>query len=372
MNKKAHVTLLQVLIAVVITGVGIALFIGAANAIVNLWIERDEACGDSKHFVENLAISIDQVVSGKKDYDIEYIDIENSCILYGFGSENGNIEQYRPVSCVGRGCICICTESECSNSVSCMKIDDVKLINDIDKPFSAKGFKKLYIYKSDDVVIITEKRPAFLGEEVVVEETEPEETSVSLIGLDWDLPFDYIRTGTQIIFLNGVEYKNDKFCHPYFEDRECSLPYYADRYKGIHRGVDINADAGISVKAIADGEVIKVSSCTYVLHKGQGIYSNKEYTSIYCHVNGDESLIGKEVKKGDVIGTVLNMGESSHLHLEMYNKRVEVAAYSSYYRECGCSNDDECDNMLTKTGGACEILENDNYLIDGGKFFGLY
>ncbi|MFH1332143.1 MAG: transglycosylase SLT domain-containing protein [archaeon] len=102
--------------------------------------------------------------------------------------------------------------------------------------------------------------------------------------------------------------------------------YYPNRCESIHRGMDIYAKRnGAPVLAIADGELFAVKDCTYILH----IIEGEQYTSIYCHVKGDTSLIGKKVKQGDKIGTVNY--NPPHIHLEIYKGKVTSAAPTSKY-----------------------------------------
>lgn len=101
--------------------------------------------------------------------------------------------------------------------------------------------------------------------------------------------------------------------------------YYPGRCESIHRGMDIYAKKnGAAVMAIADGTLFAVKSCTYILHNING----QQYTSAYCHVKGDTSLIGKTVKKGQQIGTV-DYPATPHVHLEIYKGKVDSAAETS-------------------------------------------
>jgi len=107
---------------------------------------------------------------------------------------------------------------------------------------------------------------------------------------------------------------------------EYNPTYYPNRCESIHRGMDIYTKKnGVAVLAIADGELFAVKDCTYILHTIEG----QQYTSIYCHVNGDTSLIGKKVKQGDKIGTVNY--NPPHVHLEVYKGQVTSAAPTSKY-----------------------------------------
>ncbi|MFH1210707.1 MAG: M23 family metallopeptidase [archaeon] len=121
--------------------------------------------------------------------------------------------------------------------------------------------------------------------------------------------------------------------------------YYPNRCQSIHRGMDIYATKnGVPVLSIADGELFAVKDCTYVLHTIEG----QQYTSAYCHVKGDTSLIGKTVKKGQQIGTVNY--NPPHIHLEIYKGKVTSAAPTSKYESttaCIAWNQDP--NLLNPT-----------------------
>jgi len=391
MNKKADAEIsLKFLVALVLSIIVIVfLFTKAAAFVSTLFYNQKGECDETKVFVDNLVKSAGQILSGEKERDIEYLNIQKGCIVYSLNSDNLDNVQHRPQKCYSKTCICACKEKDCEHDFYCSVLDNLDFINDNEgRPILFKGsftllnpkneelfyngIKKVYIYKSGENIIISDETDYSEAEYVPEEEVEDmEEPLISTIGLEWDLPFDYEYVGYEIRFLGDVEYRGDEFNHPYFDGYEPFM--YLHRYMSIHRGVDIFAPVDMKVKSIADGVLEKVGDCTYVLHQGVGDFDEEQYTSIYCHVDGDENLIGQKVKKGDVIGTIRNLGESSHLHLEMYSKWVSVAAASSKYSTCSCSNDIECDERLVVSDNdACKILDNDQYLIDGGKFFGLY
>ena len=96
-----------------------------------------------------------------------------------------------------------------------------------------------------------------------------------------------------------------------------------------HAGVDIAADRGTPVKAVADGVISDVRNDSYygitvVVDHGNGI------ESLYRNLASDETVtVNQKVKQGEVIGSVGNtaMDESAeqpHLHLEVLEKDVSV------------------------------------------------
>ena len=136
-----------------------------------------------------------------------------------------------------------------------------------------------------------------------------------------------------------------------------SSKYYPERYKSIHRGVDIYAKQGADVLSIAAGEIIDDSgTCINIYHK------SLDYTSIYCHIKKDSSIKkGNEVKIGQKIG-IIDYPSAPHLHLTIYSgKRINSAPYSSSYSLCGCTDTPTCD-ANKKLG--CQTLSDDQYLVN--------
>ena len=98
-----------------------------------------------------------------------------------------------------------------------------------------------------------------------------------------------------------------------------------------HTGVDIVAELGSEVMAVADGTVTNVwedpfmGTCISIAHSGNAV-------SIYKNLEkevGDGIIIGCAVKAGDVIGTVgetaMNeIAQEPHLHYEMTIKDKSV------------------------------------------------
>ena len=111
-----------------------------------------------------------------------------------------------------------------------------------------------------------------------------------------------------------------------------------DRYHpGGHRGVDYNYSAGIPVRAISDGRVIKVlngQKNTYPNGGGPvlGNYvavltkanNGDDYTVFYGHLKTPKVVEGKNVVRNDVVGLAGNTGYSTgaHLHLQINKGRT--------------------------------------------------
>lgn len=89
-----------------------------------------------------------------------------------------------------------------------------------------------------------------------------------------------------------------------------------------HSGVDITAELGDAVKAVADGEVEKVSNDPRF---GQIVVVNhgNNVRSIYCNLASNVPVkVGQKVKQNDVIGSVGDTAafenvEETHLHFEI-------------------------------------------------------
>ncbi len=88
-----------------------------------------------------------------------------------------------------------------------------------------------------------------------------------------------------------------------------------------HDGIDIQADVGTDVKAVADGSVKTVSSTP--LGKTVTIEHDNAYTSIYANLDENVNVkADQKVKAGDTIGkvgktSVAEQFMDSHLHFEL-------------------------------------------------------
>ena len=110
------------------------------------------------------------------------------------------------------------------------------------------------------------------------------------------------------------------------KNHDLTTPVYSSTMQEyrVHRGVDIAAELGTPVCAVADGTVKDVYKdplmgwCVSLSHKG-----NAE--SLYCNLSEgvkDSLAVGASVKSGQVIGAVgesalLELADEPHLHFEM-------------------------------------------------------
>ncbi len=91
------------------------------------------------------------------------------------------------------------------------------------------------------------------------------------------------------------------------------------KVKGIHNGIDIKANEGVSVMASASGIAIKVANeekwgNIVIIDHGNG------YQTWYAHLKGFNVKEGESVQKGQIIGFVGTSGSSTgyHLHFEVH------------------------------------------------------
>lgn len=114
----------------------------------------------------------------------------------------------------------------------------------------------------------------------------------------------------------------------------------------FHRGLDIPAEEGTPLFAIADGKVLKAGSYSsytdpliQVQHKRPGYKSCSGgggcYTSHYMHVSGWVVSEGDTVAKGDLIGYsgVSSAGQHAHLHFEIRDAPGKHDATSRWSRD---------------------------------------
>lgn len=98
----------------------------------------------------------------------------------------------------------------------------------------------------------------------------------------------------------------------------------------MHTGIDIDINAGSTVRASQDGEIIKQgtdeSFGNYIIikHKGQ-------FSTCYAHLESFKKAEGEYVKKGDEIGEAGSTGQVTgpHLHFEIRKgeERVDPLKY---------------------------------------------
>ncbi len=149
----------------------------------------------------------------------------------------------------------------------------------------------------------------------------------------------------------GMDCPPERFGDPAFHDAPISssfgprqLPSEGFRYD-FHRGIDLPADIGTPLFAIADGEVIKAGPhpsfddpVIEIRHFRPGYGSCGAgggcYSSMYLHVSGWEVMPGDPVSKGDYIGLSGESGSGfAHLHFEIRDAPPADPS-SSWQKEC--------------------------------------
>lgn len=96
-----------------------------------------------------------------------------------------------------------------------------------------------------------------------------------------------------------------------------------------HTGIDILAELGTNVKAIAEGEVIEISKSNFYGNTVKIKHAN-EYVSVYANLDDDIKVAKNDkVQKGEVIGIVgvTSYGEiadESHLHFEILKSNETI------------------------------------------------
>ena len=152
----------------------------------------------------------------------------------------------------------------------------------------------------------------------------------------------------------------DIFNHP-ADTQYYRAGFYPNRRDSAHRGMDIYAPNGTTVRAIADGQVLRTSrEWVYVKHplpSGVSVTSIKGIADqgfivvAYGHISPKISA-GATVTKGQKIAEVNY--SVPHVHLEIYNREITEAAPSSKIDGSNCcanrTEDDYLVNPITIIG----------------------
>jgi murein DD-endopeptidase MepM/ murein hydrolase activator NlpD len=107
------------------------------------------------------------------------------------------------------------------------------------------------------------------------------------------------------------------------------------KIRKFHQGIDFTAPVGTPVYATGAGRV----ALTERSRRGSGnkiiIDHGYGYKSVYAHLNDIEVRLGRDVKRGDVIGTVGNTGLSAgpHLHYEVLLNDEPVNPVNFFFLE---------------------------------------
>jgi murein DD-endopeptidase MepM/ murein hydrolase activator NlpD len=97
------------------------------------------------------------------------------------------------------------------------------------------------------------------------------------------------------------------------------------RYRGLHRGIDIGAPTGFPVVASDSGWVARVGWSEYGYGKYIVIDHGNGFQTLYAHLSAILVELGQSVAKGQRIGSIGSTGRStgSHLHFEIRKNGVQ-------------------------------------------------
>jgi murein DD-endopeptidase MepM/ murein hydrolase activator NlpD len=158
-----------------------------------------------------------------------------------------------------------------------------------------------------------------------------------------DIQDDSINVG-DILFLPGAKMRSDDlkmalgelFIYPVRGRLSSPFGWRKDPFTGqrrYHSAIDLAANAGVPVKAAADGKVTTVAYSSVfgnyiIITHGGG------FQSMYAHLNSTNVKEGERVTQGEKIGGVGSTGRSTgpHLHLAIYKngRAVNPLEYIKY------------------------------------------
>ena len=193
-------------------------------------------------------------------------------------------------------------------------------------PFSYKLIKKrikMANYKSKPLIKLTLIIPVLIGAAILT-------TSAVKIGSIQSESLDYILIEGE----NNEELTSSTFIVPINENTLKKVlgwgyrvhPIYKD--KRLHGGIDYTAPTNTPVYASQSGTVSMVSKGK--LKSGYGkrieLQHDKNYKTVYAHLNGFNIKEGQQVDQGDIIGYVGNTGGSTapHLHFEIHKNGKKI------------------------------------------------
>lgn len=109
------------------------------------------------------------------------------------------------------------------------------------------------------------------------------------------------------------------------------------KVRKMHYGMDFTAPVGTPVYATGDGKVVETSGSARS-RVGYGLMVKVDhgygYETLYAHLNSFNVKVGKEVKRGEIIGYIGNSGGSTapHLHYEVHRNGSAVNPQHYYFR----------------------------------------
>src|SRR5262249_36744682 len=105
---------------------------------------------------------------------------------------------------------------------------------------------------------------------------------------------------------------------------------YGARWGKMHKGLDIAADSGEPVYAVAAGEVIYAGSGLSGYGNVVILKHDDQLTSLYAHNSALKVKQGDEVKQGELIALLGSTGHSTgpHVHFEFRQNDAAVNPHS--------------------------------------------
>ncbi len=113
----------------------------------------------------------------------------------------------------------------------------------------------------------------------------------------------------------------------------------------MHWGMDFSAPKGTPIYASGDGKVTRADNNSSGYGKHVRIEHGYGYMSLYGHMSQYNVKVGKNVKRGDIIGFVGSTGRSEgpHVHYEVWKDDERINPINFYY---GSLTPEEFENML--------------------------
>lgn len=97
-------------------------------------------------------------------------------------------------------------------------------------------------------------------------------------------------------------------------------------YSFWHQGIDMTAAIGTPIYAIEDGIVEYTENSFFGYGKHVILAHEKDIKSLYAHLSEIATVVGRHVKRGEMIGRVGSTGWATgdHLHLEIYQNGLTL------------------------------------------------
>ena len=94
----------------------------------------------------------------------------------------------------------------------------------------------------------------------------------------------------------------------------------------FHKGIDIPAEYGMPVYAVASGKIIEARRKGNYGKYIRILHDDKKYNTSYAHLSKINVKKGQKIKKGQIIGRVGNSGRSTgpHLHFEVHRGKSYI------------------------------------------------